>query len=679
MVNLVAAGGDLNIANHFPCAVREMEHVWIPMSDGVRLAARIWLPDDAEANPVPAIVEYIPYRKRDFTLPRDELIHPWYAGHGYAAIRLDIRGSGDSEGLPMDEYVAREQDDMLEALAWIAAQPWCSGSIGMIGISWGGFSGLQVAMRRPPELKAVVTLCSTDDRYADDVHYMGGCLLRNNLAWGGQSLAYSARPPDPAVVGEKWRDMWRDRLDNLPFTTAEWMSHPTRDAYWRHGSVNEDWDAIQCPVYAVTGWADGYTNTALRLMAGLKVPRRCLIGPWAHGYPHIAAPGPAIGFLQETLRWWDRWLKDQENGIDDEPMVRLWLQEPAAPAASHAERPGRWITQTAWPAPDVVWRSLPLGDGTLGVAGVGSVDIKTPLSLGTMTGEWNPHGIGPELPLDQRPDDAMAVFWDGEPLEADLSVVGTPKLRVRVSVDQPVASLVARLCAVAPDGVSTLVSWGALNLTRRDSHENPEALIPGEDYEVTVTMNAIAQTFAKGSRLRLALSTGSWPLLWPAPAEATVYLDLSAGELDLPVWPDGAGESALPDFAPAEIPPPPALTWLREFGRVRRFDRDLASGRVELVLDKDDGAYRIDRHGMEVDAQGSERQWISDGDPLSGGGEVSWRIAQRRGDWDVAIEATTTVTADAESFLVEADIRAEEAGAEIYSRQLSRRIPRVLA
>ncbi|MEM7123675.1 MAG: CocE/NonD family hydrolase [Pseudomonadota bacterium] len=678
MVNLVAADGDLNIVDTFPCAIREIAHDWIPMSDGVRLAARIWLPDDAETNPVPAVVEYIPYRKRDFTLPRDELIHPWYAGHGYAAIRLDIRGSGDSEGLPMDEYVAREQDDMLEALAWIAAQPWCTGSIGMIGISWGGFSGLQVAMRRPPELKAVVTLCSTDDRYADDVHYMGGCLLRNNLAWGGQSLAYSARPPDPEVVGERWRDMWRDRLDNLPFTTAEWMSHPTRDAYWRHGSVNEDWDAIRCPVYAVTGWADGYTNTALRLMAGLKVPRRCLIGPWAHGYPHIAAPGPAIGFLQETLRWWDRWLKGDDNGIDNEAMVRLWLQEPAAPAASYSERPGRWITQTAWPAPDVVWHDLPLGNGTLGEAAEGRVDVKTPLSLGTLTGEWNPHGIGPELPLDQRPDDALAVCFDGPPLGSELSIVGTPQLRLRVASDQPVATLVARLCAVAPDGTSTLVSWGALNLTHQGGHASPEALRPGEDYDVTITLNAIAQSFAQGSRLRIALSTGSWPLLWPAPAEATVCVDLSGSQLDLPVWPEGAGATPAP-FPAAEVPPPPALTWLRAFGRVRRFERDLASGRVELILEKDDGAYRIDDHAMEVDAQGSERQWITDGEPLSGGGEVSWRIAQRRGDWDIAIEAATTVTADADGFLVEADIVAEEAGERVYDRHLSRRIPRQLA
>ena len=558
MVNLVAAGGELNVAEAMPHRVREIEHQWIAMPDGVRLAARIWLPENADQHPVPAIVEYIPYRKRDFTLPRDELIHPWYAGHGYAAIRLDIRSSGDSEGLPMDEYIAQEQDDMLAALAWIAAQPWCSGSIGMIGISWGGFNGLQVAMRRPPELKAVVTLCSTDDRYVDDVHYMGGCLLRNNLAWGGQSFAYSARPPDPAIVGERWRDMWRDRLENLPFVTAEWMSHPTRDAYWRHGSVNEDWDAIQCPVYAVTGWADGYTNTALRLMAGLKVPRRCLIGPWAHGYPHIAAPGPAIGFLQETLRWWDRWLKGEANGIETEPMVRLWLQDPVPPAVSHAERPGRWITQPDWPGPDIAREALPLGRGTLGGSRAGeggtTMEIKTPLSLGTATGEWNAHGIGPELPGDQRTDDALSVCFDGTPLETDIDIVGTPTCHARLSADQPVATLVARLTMIGPDGASALITWGALNLTHRDGDSEPAALEPGRTYDVTVAMNAIAQRVPAGSRLRLALSTGSWPLLWPAPAETTLALDPAASHLELPILPADLDQPTPADFAPSEIP-----------------------------------------------------------------------------------------------------------------------------
>src|ERR1700682_4918728 len=189
------------IVTEFPREVREIEHVLIPLRDGTRLAARIWLPEDAERDPVPAILEYLPYRKRDGTYDRDALTHPYFAGHGYAGVRVDIRGSGESDGLLSDEYSLREQDDALEVIEWLAAQPWCSGAVGMMGISWGGFNALQVAARRPPALKAIITVYSTDDRYADDIHYKGGCLLNDNLWWGSIMLAYQGRPPDPLLYG----------------------------------------------------------------------------------------------------------------------------------------------------------------------------------------------------------------------------------------------------------------------------------------------------------------------------------------------------------------------------------------------------------------------------------------------------------------------------------------------
>src|SRR5260370_4509389 len=187
----------MNVKTEFPRAIREIAHIWIPLSDGTRLAARIWLPDDAEQNPVPAILEYIPYRKNDATATRDALMHPYFAGHGYAALRVDMRGSGDSDGILYDEYLLQEQDDALDALAWIAAQPWCTGNVGIIGKSWGGFNGLQIAARRPPELKAIISVCSTDDRYADDVHYIGGPVHPYRMqSRASAMLAYHARAPD---------------------------------------------------------------------------------------------------------------------------------------------------------------------------------------------------------------------------------------------------------------------------------------------------------------------------------------------------------------------------------------------------------------------------------------------------------------------------------------------------
>ncbi len=233
---------------------------------------------------MPAILEYLPYRKRDGTAARDELTHPYFAGHGYACLRLDMRGNGESDGVMLDEYAPQEQDDALEVIAWVAAQDWCSGKVGMIGISWGGFNGLQVAARRPEALKAIITLCSTDDRYADDIHFKGGCVITENLGWGATMLAYSSRPPDPALVGDAWREMWMERLEIEPFLAAHWLRHPLRDVYWQHGSVCEDFGAIEAAVLAVGGWNDAYSNAIPRMVRNLRSPARASSG---HGRTSI--------------------------------------------------------------------------------------------------------------------------------------------------------------------------------------------------------------------------------------------------------------------------------------------------------------------------------------------------------------------------------------------------------
>ena len=263
----------------FPHRVKEDAQLRIPLADGTWLAGRVWRPETSDTRPVPAVLEFIPYRQRDLTAVRDSIHHPYLAGHGYAGIRVDLRGSGDSEGILTDEYLEQELCDAEQVLAWLAAQPWCNGRTGMMGISWGGFNTLQVAARRPPSLRAVVTACSTDDRYADDVHYMGGCLLTDNLSWASTMFAYNSCPPDPAVVGERWREMWHQRLDGSGLWLEEWLRHQRRDAYWRHGSICEDYSAITCPVLAVSGWADGYTNSVFRLLAALDVPRKGLDRP----------------------------------------------------------------------------------------------------------------------------------------------------------------------------------------------------------------------------------------------------------------------------------------------------------------------------------------------------------------------------------------------------------------
>ncbi|MEQ8370744.1 MAG: CocE/NonD family hydrolase, partial [Alphaproteobacteria bacterium] len=349
----------------FPNAIEKHDPVWIEMPDGARLAATIWRPKDSDSRPVPAILEYVPYRRHDFTALGDSRHHPWFAGQGYASVRVDCRGSGDSDGIMYDEYLARELQDGADVIAWLAKQPWCSGSVGMMGISWGGFNALQVAALNPPALKAIITCCSTDDRYADDIHYMGGCHITEQLNWASTMFGFNSRPPDPAVVGERWRDMWIERLEKNAPWILEWTSHQRRDAHWTHGSVCEDFAAIRCAVYAVGGWSDGYSNAIPRLLAGLSVPRKGLIGPWGHNYPWNGRPGPAIGGLQDFTRWWDHWLKDEDSGMMDEPMLRAWLHDLTPPAPQYAELPGRWVAEETWPTARIAPQTYVLGDRIL--------------------------------------------------------------------------------------------------------------------------------------------------------------------------------------------------------------------------------------------------------------------------------------------------------------------------
>lgn len=495
-----------------PYDVDCQRNIWIPMPDSVRLAARLWLPV-GHNGPVPAIVEYIPYRKSDGMSARDAQVHPFFASHGYACLRIDIRGSGDSEGLLADEYTEQEQADALVALEWIASQPWCNGRIGMMGISWGGFNSLQIAALRPPQLKAIITVGSTDDRYADDVHYMGGCPLSANITWSQTFFADLSRPPDPEVVGDRWRDMWLERVDNAQLFIAEWTRHPLRDAYWKRGSVCEDFSRIEVPALAVGGWSDSYTNAVPRLVAGLPGVAKGLIGPWGHDYPHLAVPGPQIDFLSECLRWWDRWLKGTDNAIEAEPALRVWLQDELPADASHTERSGKWVGFDAWPSPDVATQALYLGAGTLDVAPPQAGEIRhlSPLDSGFGAGEWCAYGVAADQPTDQREDDARSLCFDTAPLSEDLASIGQPVLQLEFAVDRPRAMVAVRLNDIAPDGSSARVSYGLFNLNHIEGHDRAVALAPGRRYAIDIALCDIAHRFKAGHRIRVAVSTSYWP------------------------------------------------------------------------------------------------------------------------------------------------------------------------
>jgi putative CocE/NonD family hydrolase len=685
---LVKGDFRLKIVHKLPRAVREIETVWIPMPDGVRLAAKLWLPDGAEDEPVPAVIEYLPYRRRDGTAARDAINHAYFAGHGYACLRIDIRGSGDSDGFFDDEYSPQEQKDCVAAIAWIAEQPWCSGKVGMWGISWGGFNSLQVAAHRPPALKAIITVCSSDDRYADDTHYMGGCLLLGNLNWGANMFAIASKPPDPLVVGEDWRRIWLERLERIPHLVGMWTEHQRRDAYWRQGSVCEDYASIECAVFAVGGWADSYTNAIPRMLAGLKAPRLGLIGPWGHSYAHRARPGPAIGFLQEALRWWDHWLKDADTGIMDEPLLRAWMQEAMPPASYYEELPGRWVGEGTWPSPRIGTRSWRLRSGGALTAPGSDADgraggddpvlIASPQTIGIASGAWCPYGQPGDLPVDQRIEDGMAAVFDTEPLVERIELLGAPVLRAEVSADRPNAFLCARLSLIAPDGAATRVSYGLLNLTHRDSHADPKPLMPGKRYRIRIVLNDIGQAVPVGHRIRLALSNAYWPTVWPSPEAVAVTLYPAESRLELPVRPSAPADADIRPFAEPHGAPPLPTEVTRPANRERRAEIDLTGTRATVVAMKDRGAEILLDTGIESDNEGIETYAIHADDPLSARAEMRWTNRLSRGDWRVRTETTTVQTATREAFLITTTLDAYEAETRVFSRAWTLRIPRDL-
>ena len=642
--------------------IRSIEHLWLPLPDGRRLAAKAWLPQGS--GPVPAILEYLPYRKRDGTAPRDATTHPVFAEQGYACIRVDIAGTGDSDGQFDDEYSEQELSDGEAVIGWVAAQDWCDGQVGMIGISWGGFNGLQLAYRRPPALKAIVTVCSTVDRYADDIHYMGGCLLTDNFNWSGQMHAYQTRPPDPALR-EDWREQWLARIDTLPFMAVDWLAHPARDDFWKHGSVCEDYSAIQAATLALGGWTDAYVNAPLALAENLDAPAAALLGPWEHKYPHIAKTNPA-DFHGEVLNWFDRHMKGTG---EDVPAIRAYLLDWDTPSAKYRNRPGRWVTN---PVAEPL-TLYPDGSGVLGdLRGGGEATVRSPATVGAASAYFCVGmRIENELAVDQGPDDAASTCFDTAPLDADIDLLGRAEAVLSFSVDKPVAQVCLRLCDVAPEGGSARITYRAFNLCHHAGHDAPEMLEPGQRYTARVPLNTCGWRLKAGHRLRLAVSTGYWPVIWPSPEDATVTLHLAGCALALPKV---RAEDTDGPPAPRPFPTRNAESLRPPGSRTeRRVEED---GTLVLETFDDFGMARDGAHGLIDGSTVVQRFSIHPDDPLSADHWARWEFTFEREGWAVRIVTENHMTATADNFRLWRKTTAYEGETVVKERELCEDVPR---
>lgn len=665
--------------------IEVIETVWIPMPDGAKLAARLWLPEGARDKPAAVILEYIPYRRRDRTRLRDESMHPHFAAAGFASIRVDMRGAGDSDGVMLDEYSDLEIQDGVDVIAWLAAQEWCSGRVGMFGKSWGAYSAFQVAAKRPPALKAIAPVMGTDDRWLEDIHFYGGVLAGDNFWWGAVMQLYNAMPPDPAVVGDDWRAMWKERLEAMTFWPAQWLEHQTRDAMWRRGSISENYDDVEVPVYFFGGWADLFRDTPFRIAERLRGPVKILMGPWAHLYPHEAVPEPRIDFIDELVRFWKHYLNDDDTGLMDEPRLRFWIQDSARPSGAHLERPGAWVEENAWPSPNIDERVWHLNAGTLdGDSKPGApLSICSPQTFGSAGGDMCSFAIPGDMPFDCRIDAAGALCFRGAALHEPLAILGQSRVQLTLSADQPQAFVAALLVDEAPDGAQTLIARGFANLMHRHSDTAPAPVVPGESMTVTVPLHGIGYQLARGHRLMVQIASTYWPVLWPAPAPVTLTLNPGESKLLLPVR-----RSDVADDAPRPLPAPPArqskppVTAIRAGGMERSLKVDLTDGTHTARFFLDGGVFgpvgrlRLDDTGTEMGDLSDRVYRIHPDDPLSARASMTQDSHFHRGDWSARIKTAATMTATKTHFRLSATVECWDGDKPFHSVEWKHEIPR---
>jgi len=322
-----------------------IHEVWIPMEDGVRLAADIYFPDaQGGADLYPVLLEYLPYRK-DESRARNYSLYKYFLDHGYAVARVDMRGTGNSGGVTIPyEYSDIELDDGEVVIDWLSRQEWSTGKVGMFGISWGGFNSIQMAMRNPPAMKAFVAVMATEYLYQEDVHYMDG--IMHTDSWMMSNDLYNALPGAPDfIMDEEWLE---NRFNQKP-SVYTYMRQQRDGPWWDRASAKGQYDKIRVPGFHIGGWYDGYRNSLPRMLEHVKTPVKAMIGPWDHYFPHNAWPEPQVEWRHEAVRWFDHFLKDIDTGILDEPKFAVYVRNYYPPDPQTERIPGRWRWEDGWP------------------------------------------------------------------------------------------------------------------------------------------------------------------------------------------------------------------------------------------------------------------------------------------------------------------------------------------
>jgi hypothetical protein len=641
------------------------------MDDGARIALTVYLPDSANDGPYPTVVESLPYRKDDAFYSADWPTYAYLAQRGFAGVRIDIRGTGASNGIIEDEYVPREQQDTLAVFDWVADQAWCTGYLGMWGVSWGGFSALQTAMLRPHHLKAIAPVHATHDRFSCDVHYIGGSLhAQEQVDWPPSMVVCNALPPDPDIVGETWFEEWMERLERTPQWPGKWLRHQRRDDYWLHGSPSADYASIQCPTLLIGGWVDGYVDGMLALAENLNCPTRTVIGPWGHYRPSTGCPSPTLDHLDLLARWFGHHLRGDDNGVMDMPPLTAFIRTappydgPTQAPYNEPPTPGYWRAEPAWPPKDTSMMEMPLSELEHRV-----LNWSGPQWVGLHAPAWDRAGVGSS---DSSNDDAASVTFVTPAFAEQFEILGTPEVELTVSSDRDVGMVAARLIAVSPEGVGHLISRGNRNLVFPVDLSTPTPLQPGQSMTVRFPLMTTSTVVPAGWQIRLALSGADFPVVWPPGEKVTLTFDPARSRLLLPTVPPRgeAGRIAIP--AAPSPPAPPGLEGDDDAGTTVTRSGSLLN-------------YQRTRHSREHQpARGdltyaSDETWaisVEDDDPASTRVRSDAEVRMERPGWAVATKGSLELSSDADNFYLSIGLTALHDGEVVFSRTWTDRIAR---
>jgi predicted acyl esterase len=654
----------------------QIREVWIPMADGTQLAADLYLPSDLKNNErLPVILEYLPYRKDEGRGNRFPLFS-YFVQQGYIVARVDIRGTGRSQGKLVDgEYSDGEQIDGEQVIDWLSRQNFSTGKIAMLGISWGGFNALHMAMRRPPALKTIISLMSTDDIYQDDVHFIDG-MMHIDAYEIGQDLTNALPGAPDFVIDENY---FKNRFNTDPWL-LKYKKQQTDGPFWNRASLNEDYTQIDIPTFVIGGWYDGYRDFIPRMLKNADVPVKALLGPWNHTWPNWASPEPAIEWRQIAVRWLDHWLKGIDTGILKEPALYYYQRDWHRPGHDLTTIPGSWKESEVWPetldtllylqqdhqlsaTPSSFSDSL-VYKPSVGVEASGSV---------MWWGDWAP---------DQKGADVYSLVYDSPPISDSLEILGFPEVILRTSTNAPAANWFVRLSDVAPNGMVTQITGAGFNANHIKSAATPIKLLVDSTYTLKIELHATSWKFQKGHKIRIAINNAQWPMIWPTPFPMTTKIHsdiLKPSFLKLPLLSAPAKRLSNPFPKPAEDPELTAykslssetLSGFAEINTVTRNERTQTTTVLATNSGSDEYPWGIVHYSEAITHE------VSDNSPDKAKVKSTYSITIEQGDRQLKWIGILDFSSDKNHFFYDYTRRLEENDKLIREKNWNTSIPRL--